>query len=124
MVNRSVNPSLVCSTPLRIIEVRGAPGSPGFSGKGAGSLGSEAKTAGENCETEKTAASAQSNVEWHARKEDFRLKLEFIMKNKFLAGGLPLLLTALHAARFAAERQRCAAVHSGWGHGAANPEAP
>src|SRR5690349_21507553 len=77
------------------MEVRGLPGSPGFSGTAAGSLRSEANAGSENCVARKIPASAPSNAAERAREEEtFRWKFQFITKASSLRGGGSLHFTA------------------------------
>src|SRR5947208_15130649 len=77
--SRRVNASLVSRTPLRKIEVRGAPG---FSGRAAGSFAPEADAAGANCATETIPATAQSKTAWRARKKAFRSEFTCITRSE------------------------------------------
>src|SRR2546429_2499192 len=103
------------------MEVRDAPGWPGFSGEGAGSFAGKLKARVENCEIKKIPASDQNSPSRPARREVLRSK--FITRS--ISSPLKCLgsITAFPAGQSAAKQPRCAAERRDWDRGAATPEA-
>src|SRR2546429_4921542 len=84
------------------MEVRDAPGWPGFSGEGAGSFAGKLKARVENCEIKKIPASDQNSPSRPARREVLRSK--FITRS--ISSPLKCLgsITAFPAGQSAAKR--------------------